>query len=728
MSGSVIEIIMEHPWPFLAWMLPIFGALMMPILGRINNKVRDYGAVAFAFSAVVASAMMIPYLFGHTPGDITLITWMTLPNGTPLDFGVLVDPLSIIISNVVAFISFLIVVYSTSYMHGDEGLTRYWFLFLYFMGSMLLLVLADNLIMTMIGWEGVGICSYGLIGYYYRDKKERWLGGPPPTEMYPPSHAGMKAFVVTGIGDVLVLAAIFILYYFAGTFNYVELMQTSDVWLTEMSKVPGLIALFAILLLGGPIGKSAQFPLHEWLPEAMAGPTSVSALIHAATMVKAGVYLVARMSPVFYVGTWALHLPEAQVYFITIAIVGAFTCFLAASQALVAVELKKILAYSTVSQIGYMMLGLGLSGFSKDAYLPGLTAGIYHLASHAMFKAALFLGAGSVIHSVHTIYTFNMGGLKKYMKWTYILMGLATLSLSGVPPFSGFWSKDAVFLAAMQAGTPLAYVLLGVGVVSAAMTFAYSIRYISLTFRGEATEYIQDLEHHGHAPHESPNVMLWPIAILVGLFILTGVLGLAGVFNPSVNPELFIEEQLHHMVEAMLPHEVAENLHVPHISGTTKLIGAGLSALALSVGGFFGYNFYWAKNWDSWEWVQSSPMRKSIHNFLWNRWYMNAFFYRVFVDGTLGLSQAIFNGFEAKVLMPLSDVVASVTSSASDVMYEVIEEGAVFGLINTSIPAAVISIYHKAKKSQTGLLSMNILYIVIMLMAIILGMLLNGGT
>jgi len=358
----------------------------------------------------------------------------------------------------------------------------------------------------------------------------------------------------------------------------------------------------------------------------------------------------------------------------------------------------------------------------------GLTAGIYHLASHAMFKAALFLGAGSVIHSVHTIYTFNMGGLKKYMKWTYILMGLATLSLSGVPPFSGFWSKDAVFLAAMQAGTPLAYVLLSVGVVSAAMTFAYSIRYISLTFRGDASEFIQDLEHHGHAPHESPNVMIWPIAILVGLFIITGVLGLAGVFYPSLNPEVFIEKQLHHMVEAMLPHEIAENLHVPHISATTKWIGAGLSALALSVGGFLGYNFYWAKNWDSWTWVQKSSTRKSIHNFLWNRWYMNAFFYRVFVDGTLGLTHALYNGFEAKVLIPLSDVVASTTQSASDVMYEVVEEGAIFGLINTSLPAAVISIYHKAKKSQTGLLSMNILYIVIMLLAIVFGMLLNGGT
>ncbi|MCW4048735.1 MAG: NADH-quinone oxidoreductase subunit L [Candidatus Bathyarchaeota archaeon] len=725
---TVIETIMQHPGPFLAWMLPIFGALMMPVLGRINHKLRDYGAVAFAFSAVVAAASMVPDLLsGHTAGDIKLITWMTLPNGTPLEFGVLVDPLSIIIANVVAFISFLIVVYSTSYMHGDPHLDRYWFLFLYFIGNMLLLVMANNLVMTLIGWEGVGICSYGLIGYYYRDAKERWLGGPPPTEMYPPSHAGMKAFVVTGIGDVLILGAIFILYYYAGTFNYHDLIHHSTEWLSHMAQVPGLVALFAVLLLGGPIGKSAQFPLHEWLPEAMAGPTSVSALIHAATMVKAGVYLVARMSPVFYVGTWTLNLPEAQVYFIAIALVGAFTCFLAATQALVAVELKKILAYSTVSQIGYMMLGLGLSGFSEGAYIPGLTAGIYHLASHAMFKGALFLGAGSVIHAVHTIYTFNMGGLKKYMKYSYVLMGIATLSLSGVPPFSGFWSKDAVFLAALEAGTPLAYALLFVGVVSAAMTFAYSIRYISNTFRGDASKYIHDMEHHGHAPHEAPKVMWVPIAILVVLFSITGLLGLVGVFVPNLNPEIFIEEAMHNTVHHLLPPEIADQMHVTHISGTTKLIGAGLSALALAVGGFLGYNFYWARNWDSWAWVQASDTRKSIHNFLWNRWYMNAFFYRVFVDGILNFKQVLYDGFEAKALVPLSDVVASVSQSFSEMTYQVLEEGAIFGVINKGVPSVIIGAYHRIKKTQTGLLSMNLVYVVVMLIAIIVLMLETGG-
>ena len=725
---SVLETIMQYPGPFLAWMLPIIGAVMMPILGKINDKVRDYGAVVFGLSSVLSAFSMIPYLLNHnSPGEVKLITWLTLPNGTPLEFGVLVDPLSIIIANVVAFISFLILVYSLSYMHGDECLTRYWFLFLYFIGNMLLLVLANNLLMTMIGWEGVGVCSYGLIGYYYRDAKDRWLGGPPPTRMYPPSHAGMKAFVVTGVGDVFILGALFIIYYYAGTFNYVELIHTSEEWLSRMASVPGLIGLTAVLFLGGPIGKSAQFPLHEWLPEAMAGPTSVSALIHAATMVKAGVYLVARMSPVFYIGTWALGIPEAQVYFIAIAFVGGFTCFLAASQALVSVELKKILAYSTVSQIGYMMLGLGLSGLSKDAYIAGLTAGIYHLASHAMFKAALFLGAGSVIHAIHSIYTFNMGGLKKHMPKTYWLMVLATLSLSGVPIFSGFWSKDAVFLAALVAGTPLAYALLAVGVISAGMTFAYSIRYISYTFKHEESDYIHEFEHQGHHVHDAPTLMWVPIAILVGLFCITGLLGFAGLFSEGVNPEVFIEEQLHYTVEHLLPHEIAEELHIAPITGTTKLIGAGLSAVALAVGGFLGYNFYWTRKWNSWAWVQASSFRQSIHKFLWNRWYMNSTFYKIFVDGVIDLGNGIYGTFEAKVLIPLSDFVANVSQSISDETYDIVEEGVIFGFMNRGIPATIISFYQEFRKSQTGILSINIAYIVFLLLVLILGMVTMGG-
>lgn len=717
----------------------------MPVLGRISNKLRDYAAISFAFSAVVSALSMIPYLIsGHYPGDVSLTTWISFPGGNPLKVGVLVDPLSIIICNVVAFISFLIVVYSVGYMHDDPCLTRYWFFFLFFIGSMLLLVISNNLVQVLIGWEGVGMCSYGLIGFYYRDDKERWLGGPPPTKMYPPSECGMKAFVVTAVGDVFILAAIFIIFHFAGTLNFVELIETAPEWLTSISAVPGLLAITAILFLGGPIGKSAQFPLHEWLPEAMAGPTSVSALIHAATMVKAGVYLVARMSPVFYMGYWIHGIQEAQVYFIAIACVGAFTAFMAASQAMVSVELKKILAYSTVSQIGYMMLGLGVSGLSQGAYVAGLTSGVFHLMSHALFKAALFLCAGSVIHAVHTIYTFNMGGLKKYMPITYGLMLVATLSLSGIPPLSGFWSKDSVFLACLAAGTPLSMVLLAVAAISAAMTFFYSIRYISVTFYGNESDYIQEMEHHGHHPHESPRVMWGPIAVLVVLVVAVGVFGLVGLFNPAYSPEVFIEEQIHHML-----HHMHIPLEVHHVGVSTKLTAAGTSAAMLLIGGVVGWVFYLARKVDSWAFVSGSPILKGIHTFLWNRWYMNAAYYYVFVDGLFAFKEALFRVLEQGVIDKINGVVSMLTLAlgrglnvfensvydpalnngipmvfveGSKDLFDDFETDIFDRGLNEGIPITATNLYDHVKKLQTGVLSYNIIYISIVLLILVIGL------
>ncbi|MFP3952032.1 MAG: NADH-quinone oxidoreductase subunit L [Candidatus Bathyarchaeia archaeon] len=718
-----MEIIMEHPGPWLCWVLPLIGALLMPLFAMFGDKVRDYLAVAFAGSAVIAAFSMVPSLLsGHLPGDIQLAPWVTFPGGNSLSIGVLVDPLSVIICNVVAFISFLIVIYSVGYMHGDPNLTRYWFFFLFFIGNMLLLVVSDNLLQLLIGWEGVGLCSYTLIGYYYRDAKERWLGGPPPTKMFPPSECGMKAFVVTGVGDVLILAAVFIIFNFAGTLNFVELIQTSPEWLGQMAHIPGLIGLTSILFLGGPIGKSAQFPLHEWLPEAMAGPTAVSALIHAATMVKAGVYLVARMSPVFYIGTHALHLPEAQWYFITIAFVGGFTAFLAASQAIVNIELKKVLAYSTVSQIGYMMLGLGVSGLTEGAYIPGLTSGVFHLASHALFKAALFLCAGSVIHAVESIYMFNMGGLKRHMPKTYWLMVIATLSLSGIPPLSGFWSKDSVFLASIVAGTPYSMLLLGLGAISAAMTFTYSIRYIIKTFHGEESDFIHELEGHGHHIHEAPTVMWGPIAILVALVVIVGIFGLVGVFNPTLSPEVFIEEQMHHMLHDILPHGV--ELRVPHPEASTKLLAVGTSAAMLLLGGVVGWVFYLGKRIDPWQFVTGSELLSGAHTFLWNRWYMNQFYYAVFVDGVLMFKQYIFDGIEQLIFGNISDIIAYISIAFSKDLFNTAESGVINGLINRDVPDLFTAVYHKVKKLQTGVLSYNIMYMALFLIALFIGLVL----
>jgi NADH-quinone oxidoreductase subunit L len=697
-----LEQFMSNPGAWLCWLIPIAGALLMPVIAKGGHKVRDYAAVAIAFGAVVAAASLLPGLWAESPtSDIQVATWITFPNGAPLTLGVLIDPLSILIANVVAFISFLIVVYSVGYMHGDEHLTRYWFFFLFFIGNMLLLVLSDNLIQMMIGWEGVGLCSYGLIGYYYRDPKERWLGGPPPTKMFPPSHAGMKAFIVTGIGDVFLLGAIFIIYNYAGTLNFVELINTAPQWMAAISVVPGLLSLTAILFLGGPIGKSAQFPLHEWLPEAMAGPTAVSALIHAATMVKAGVYLVARMAPAFYIGTFAQHLAEAQTYFVAIAVVGAFTAFLAASQAIVALELKKVLAYSTISQIGFMMLGLGVAGLGEGNLLPGLTSGIFHLVSHALFKAALFLGAGSVIHAVETIYMDKMGGLGKQMPFTKILMLLATLSLAGIPPFSGFWSKDAIFVASLNAGLTLTNVLYVVAVVTALMTLVYSARYIYMVFYGEKSHFIHELEEEGHQVHESPPIMWGPVAVLVAVMLGISALGLVGYFVPSLSPEVFIEGQMARVVEGLHVPEIFASAGTtftePVVADATKLTAVASSGAIILVGGIIAYLLYMVRKYNAWKIVSGSSILRPIHSFLWNRWYINELYYAVGVDGLLALCRGINSTFEAKLLG-----------------------------VNDSAPRGFTGLWNQVKKLQTGYLSINVLYLAGLLLFLLFLVLVRG--
>ena len=704
-SGTPVngfDAVLQNPGAWLCWLIPIAGALLMPVIAKAGHKVRDYMAVVFALGAVVAAVSMLPGLWAeHGTNDLQVATWITFPNGEPLKLGVLVDPLSIMIANVVALISFLIIVYSVGYMHGDEHLTRYWFFFLFFIGNMLLLVLSDNLIQMLIGWEGVGLCSYGLIGYYYRDPKERWLGGPPPTKMFSPSHAGMKAFIVTGIGDVLLLGAIFIIYNFAGTLNFVELIEKAPQWMAAISVFPGLLSLTAILFLGGPIGKSAQFPLHEWLPEAMAGPTAVSALIHAATMVKAGVYLVARMAPAFYIGTFAEHLAEAQTYFVAIAVIGAFTAFLAASQAIVALELKKVLAYSTVSQIGFMMLGLGVSGLGEGNLLPGLTSGIFHLVSHALFKAALFLGAGSVIHAVETIYMDRMGGLGKEMPFTKILMLLATLSLAGIPPFSGFWSKDAIFVASLNAGLTLTNVLYIVAVVTALMTLVYSARYIYMVFYGEKSTFINELEHHGHHVHESPKIMWVPIAILVTIMLGVSALGLIGFFVPSYSPEVFIEHQMARVIEGLKVPEIFTEAKVeftePVVAAATKMTAIGSSGVILLVGGITVYLFYMSRRYNAWQIISKNKILKMKHSFLWNRWYINDLYYAVGVNGLLALSRGINNTLEAKLLG-----------------------------INDAAPKGFTGLWDQVKKLQTGWLSINLLYLVGLLLFMMFLVLVRG--
>src|SRR5437867_726514 len=412
---------------WMVWILPFIGASLIPAIAKAGNRARDYIAVGFALSSAVAAATLLPLGIGGEQVH-SQVSWIPI---LKLQAGTLADPLSIVMANIVAWISFLIFIYSVGYMHGDKNLTRYWFFMLFFIGSMQLIVLSDNLLMLFFGWEGVGLASYALIGFWYRDKKEHFVGkeghkagGIPMWAS--PTHAGLKAFLMTRAGDTMMLAGMFLIFAYSGTFGFKELIQ-NQAWAAQMSQ-QNLLVPAAVLLFGGAIGKSAQFPLNEWLLEAMTGPTPVSALIHAATMVKAGVFLVARIGPLFF----ALAAFGMVQFFEVVAWVGAITAFLLASQALVNPEIKKVLAYSTGSQIGYMMMALGIAGLSTQ-FAEGYSAGFFQLISHALFKASLFMGAGALIHTVGSRFMTDMGGMRRYMRKTYIFMLLAGLSLAGAP-------------------------------------------------------------------------------------------------------------------------------------------------------------------------------------------------------------------------------------------------------------------------------------------------------
>ncbi|HMD79131.1 MAG TPA: NADH-quinone oxidoreductase subunit L, partial [Nitrososphaerales archaeon] len=516
---------------YFVWMifiLPFIGALATVAL-RKAGRLGNYVAAAFSFlSALFAFTMLIPILEGQTLTVVDSVIPTSVPwiSGINLTVGVLTDPYTAILANIVAWVSFLIVFYSLEYMKEDEGSNRYFFFITLFIGSMQLIVLSDNLLSLFVGWEMVGLCSYALIGHYWKDETKDWVGTPGDKALgeeqaYAPSHAGMKAFVMTRIGDVAMLAGILILFYYAGTFNYHQLASTSGKWVPQLAN-SGLLVPVALLIFGGAVGKSAQFPLHEWLPDAMAGPAPVSALIHAATMVKAGVVLVARIAPLFYFAVLlnpSLNVSSIQPFFLTVAWIGAFTAVLAASQAVVGFELKKILAYSTMSQIGYMMMAIGLAGLTTD-FAQGLAAGLYHLMSHAIFKACLFLAAGALIHAADSKYINDMGGMRDRMKVTFAAFLIAVASLSGIPPFSGFWSKDAVLGTAWVAGQ---YALFAVGALTAGLTAFYSFRMLGMVFFGGRSQHMEKMEELGHPVHEPSPVMWVPYMIMAGATVLIGL-------------------------------------------------------------------------------------------------------------------------------------------------------------------------------------------------------------
>jgi NADH-quinone oxidoreductase subunit L len=634
---------------WLVWILPFVGAAIIAGVARVvSSKATNYAAVGFALASAISATTLIP--IGLAGEEIhSQISWISSIN---LKAGVLADPLSVIMTNVVAWISFLIFVYSIGYMHGDKDLTRYWFFMLFFIGSMQLIVLSDNLLMVFFGWEGVGLASYALIGFWYYDKKKDFVGKEGHIAggiamWYSPTHAGMKAFLMTRAGDTMMLAGMFLIFIYAGTFGFKELIA-DQTWAQQMAS-QNLLVPAAILLFGGAVGKSAQFPLNEWLLEAMTGPTAVSALIHAATMVKAGVFLVARIGPLFF----ALAAFGMTQFFEVVAWVGAITAFLLASQALVNPEIKKVLAYSTGSQIGYMMMALGIAGLSTQ-FVDGYTAGFFHLMSHAMFKASLFMGAGALLHTVGSRFMTDMGGLRKHMKKTYIFMLLASLSLAGAPLFtSGFWSKDAIFAATLESGYAHAWPLFAIAVIVAIMTAFYTFRMIGMSFFGNESKHLKQIENSGHHLHEVSASLWVPFAILAVATISIGIVGFV------------FEAEIHSLLGGYLLHSfgIGEEEHASEGSnaeiqilpqGEKTFFGLNPIAAAASIGAFtigsvLGFIFYIARKGNP-EIISRNIVTKAIWRFLYNRWYLNSALYWGGVIAPLAIYRIIWRYFESIII------------------------------------------------------------------------------
>jgi len=629
---------------WMVWILPFIGASLIPAIAKAGNRARDYIAVGFALSSAVAAATLLPLGIGGEQVH-SQVSWIPI---LKLQAGTLADPLSIVMANIVAWISFLIFIYSVGYMHGDKNLTRYWFFMLFFIGSMQLIVLSDNLLMLFFGWEGVGLASFALIGFWYHDKKKDFVGTPGHyaggIQMWAsPSHAGLKAFLMTKAGDIMMLSGMLLIFTYAGTFGFTELLQDQS-WASEMAK-SNLLVPAAVLIFGGAIGKSAQFPLNEWLLEAMTGPTPVSALIHAATMVKAGVFLVARIGPLFF----AVAALNSSQFFEVVAWVGAITAFLLATQAMVNPEIKKVLAYSTGSQIGLMMMGLGIAGLSTS-FVDGFTAGFFHLMSHAMFKASLFMGAGAVLHAVGSRFMTDMGGLRSKMKKTFIFMMMSGLSLAAAPFItSGFWSKDAILASVLESGYHYSWVLFGIAVTVSFMTAFYTFRMLGMTFFGNKSRFVQETEYH-HPVHEVGSVMWIPFAILAIASIAVGLIGFA------------FEHQLHEMFSAYLANTFNIHAPVPGGEGIEAKSGAefldlqGLNPIAISasvgafaLGAIIGGVVYMGRVINP-EIVSRNIISRAVWKFFFNRWYLNTALYWVAVIGPLALYRIVWRYFESTII------------------------------------------------------------------------------
>ncbi|MBX3017171.1 MAG: NADH-quinone oxidoreductase subunit L [Bdellovibrionaceae bacterium] len=601
--------------------------LFTPLVGFLINGLRYRKPTAILSGSIATAAAAIPFiaaillfveLQGREEGArqivLNLFDWIHV--GTlNIKAEFMVDQVSALMILVITGVGSLIHLFSVGYMSHDAGVTKYFAYLNLFLFNMLILVLGTSLPVMFVGWEGVGLCSYLLIGYWFTDDKK--------------AAAGMKAFIANRVGDAAFLIGMFILFMEFGTLNFYELNAAMPA--DPMTSWINPITLGTLFLFIGATGKSAQIPLYVWLPDAMAGPTPVSALIHAATMVTAGVYMIVRLNAVF--------LTAPQTLFI-VAIIGAATAVFAATIGLLQNDIKKVLAYSTVSQLGYMFLACGVGAFG---------AGMFHLMTHAFFKALMFLGSGSVIHAMHEEQDIRkMGGLKKYLPITHWTFVIGWIAIIGLPPFAGFFSKDELLL--MSFHSPLGHPALWVfGAIGATLTAFYMTRLMALTFWGKS-RVPKDIH-----PHESPAVMTIP---LIALAILSAVGGFMGI--PHVLGEI-LPGHPHHWLEHWLAGVVKPIPNMAPVDATLEFTLMGISVFLAAVSSFVAYHFY----------VRSpeTPVRlansmSKLHKVIYNKYYVDEIYDASIINPTIKGSEVLWYRVDVKIIDKATYLLADLTKGA----------------------------------------------------------------
>ncbi|MCO5223243.1 MAG: NADH-quinone oxidoreductase subunit L [Thermomicrobiales bacterium] len=612
-------------------LIPLLPLLASGFNLLVSRKYFPEKAHIFAILSVAGSFILSLLVFREiydNEGPLHQHLWSWIASGRfHAEIGLFADQLTAVMLVMVTFVSLLVHIYSVGYMHGDASFYRFFSWLPLFVFTMLVLVLADNYLLIFFGWEGVGLCSYLLIGYYY---KRRSAG-----------NAAKKAFIVNRIGDVGFGLGIMLIFTTFGTISFAgEHGVFSE--LSHGDYSTKTLTAIGLLLFTGAVGKSAQFPLHVWLPDAMEGPTPVSALIHAATMVTAGIYLVARSNPIY------MQAPDAMM---VVAVIGAFTAFMGATIATVQNDIKRVVAYSTVSQLGYMALALGVGAW--------VTA-IFHLVAHAFFKACLFLGSGSVIHGMHEEQDIQkMGGLRKFMPITFWTFLIASLANAGVFPFAGFWSKDEIITGAWESSIFPRFgdLLTVVALVTAFISAYYMFRLVFLTFFGKPR--FDESKIH---PHESPSIMTLPLVILAAVTIVFGAVGYppdAGRFHKFLEPvfataqhheEAVIAETATHEEEAGetgAVAEAAEHEEGHHISNETIITFAVISTILALGGILLSWLVFMKRRIDPVAFAVDHP---GLYNFLYKKWYIDEVYNAEVVFPMRRLAMYLWQIIDVKVI------------------------------------------------------------------------------